>query len=413
LQINKNLKDSTGIAYALGNLAGAYTLQEKYNDAETYLLQALNIRKRLKDSFALALNYSDLGTTYASSKNFEKARLYLDTSNLIADKMQYPELKQNNLGLLAELAEKQGDFKTALNYFSKRVSIRDSLFGLDKTKQIEELSTKYETVKKEQQIQEQQNRIVQQKIIIIAGIISLLLILALAYTQYKRIKWKQEAKLQAEILMQQELATKAIIKAEESERERIAKDLHDSIGQMLSAAKMNLSAFEYSADFKSPQEKQTFEKIITLVDESCKEVRTVSHHMMPNALVKNNLAAALTEFTARLDDKKLKVHLFTEGLDERLDTNVETVLYRVIQECVNNVIKHSDADTLDISVVKDLNEITATIEDNGKGFEVANKKDFGGIGLKNISTRIEYLKGSVDFDSTPGRGTLVAIHVPL
>jgi signal transduction histidine kinase len=63
--------------------------------------------------------------------------------------------------------------------------------------------------------------------------------------------------------------------------------------------------------------------------------------------------------------------------------------------------------------LKDLNEITATIEDNGKGFEVANKKDLGGIGLKNISTRIEYLKGSVDFDSTPGRGTLVAIHVPL
>jgi signal transduction histidine kinase len=135
--------------------------------------------------------------------------------------------------------------------------------------------------------------------------------------------------------------------------------------------------------------------------------------MMPNALLKHNLASATREFIDKLDHKKLQVHLYTEGLEERLDSNVETVLYRVIQECVNNVIKHADANVLDISIIRENGEITATIEDNGKGFDTSDKEKFDGIGLKNIRTRVEYLKGTVDFESSPGRGTLVALHVPL
>ena len=102
-----------------------------------------------------------------------------------------------------------------------------------------------------------------------------------------------------------------------------------------------------------------------------------------------------------------------EGLDEKLDSNIETVLYRVIQECVNNVIKHAEATTLDISVVRDSNSISATIEDNGKGFDINDQEKIEGIGLKNILTRVNYLKGTIDFDSAPGRGTLVALHIPL
>ncbi len=212
---------------------------------------------------------------------------------------------------------------------------------------------------------------------------------------------------------QQELATKAVLEEEENERQRIAKDLHDGVGQMMSAVKMNLSAHESELTFNNDEQKASFEKLIQLVDDSCKEVRTVSHIMMPNALLKNNLAAAIQDFTDKLDKKSLKVHLYTEGLEERLDSNVETVLYRVLQEAVNNVIKHAAATTLDISIIKDKSSISATIEDNGKGFDSSDKEKFEGIGLRNIITRIGYLKGTVDFDSAPGRGTVVALHVPL
>ena len=129
--------------------------------------------------------------------------------------------------------------------------------------------------------------------------------------------------------------------------------------------------------------------------------------------MKNNLEAAIREFIYKLDQQVLKVHLYAQGLDQRLDSNIETILYRIIQECVNNVIKHSGANTLDITIIKEPGEITATIEDNGKGFDTTDKEKFEGIGLKNMRTRVHYLKGTIDFDSSPGNGTVVALHVPL
>jgi signal transduction histidine kinase len=241
----------------------------------------------------------------------------------------------------------------------------------------------------------------------------MLLMILLGFSYYRRNKLQQEKKLQVEVIKQQDLATKAVIAAEENERKRIAADLHDGVGQMMSAAKMNLSAFESDISFKDQVQKLSFEKIIGLVDESCKEIRSVSHQMMPNALLKSGLASAIKEFIDKIDNRVIKINLYTEGLNERLDSNIETVLYRVIQECVNNVIKHSGANSLDISLIKDADGIAATIEDNGKGFDVNDKEKFSGIGLKNITSRIEFLKGTVDFDSSAGKGTLVAIHVPL
>lgn len=413
LKIDQKRNDLVGICYALSNLAGVYTLQNKFADAEKFLQQSLSIRKKLKDTFTLALNYSDLASTYTSSGNYEKAKAYVDSSNVIADKMGYSELKRNNYEILSQIAEKQGNYQSALDFFRKKTDLQDSIFGIEKTKQIEELNTRYETEKKEGMIHEQQSKLAIQKIIIGAAIALIILASLLGFTQYRRYQWKQEAKMRSAILKQQEEATKAVIEAEEGERQRIAKDLHDGVGQMMSAVKMNLSAYESNAQFKNEEEKQSFENIISLVDESCKEVRSVSHNMMPNALLKNSLASAIREFIDKLDQNKLQVHLYTEGLEERLDSNIETVLYRVIQECVNNVIKHADANTLDISVIREVNEITATIEDNGKGFDTNNEEISDGIGLKNIRTRVEYLKGTVDFDSAPGKGTVVALHVPL
>lgn len=245
----------------------------------------------------------------------------------------------------------------------------------------------------------------------IIGIVILLLIAGISFFRKRQIQNKMN--LQMVVMKQQDLATKAVITAEENERKRIAADLHDGVGQMMSAAKMNLSAFENEITFNNIEQKLSFEKLISLVDESCREIRSVSHQMMPNALLKSGLASAVKEFIDKIDNRIIKINLYTEGLHERLDSNTETILYRVIQECVNNVIKHSGASTLDISLIKDADGISATVEDNGRGFDTTDQKKFEGIGLKNISSRIEFLKGTVDFDSSPGKGTLVAVHVPL
>ncbi len=413
LKLAEAAGDSLSVSYSLSNIAGVYVIEKNYDLAEKNLLRALAIREKLKDSFALALTYSDLGAAMNAKGDYKKAIDYLTRSNKVAEGLKYPELQSNNYNELSAVARKQGDFQKAFDFFMIRTALRDSLMGLEKTKQIQELNAKYESARQEQQIQEQQNKLRLQNFLFI-GIAGLILLAGLlANSQYRRYKLRKESQLQAEIMKQQEMSVKAVMQAEENERERIARDLHDGVGQMMSAAKMNLSAIESEINFTDTGQQQSFEKIIQLVDESCREVRTVSHIMMPNALLKNNLASAIREFVARLNNKTLAVHVYTEGLDERLDSNTETVLYRVIQECVNNAIKHAGATTLDISLIRDKDGISGTIEDNGKGFDTINQGNSDGIGLKNISTRIEYLKGTVDFDTAPGRGTVIAMHIPL
>lgn len=413
LELARKRGDSLGVSYSLSNLAGVYVIQQKFALAEENLLRALHIREQLRDSFAIALTYSDLGVAMNHKGDYGKAVLYLGLSNEIAEKLQYPELQSNNYNELSAVAQKQGDFQNAFRYFLKRSALRDSLYALEKAKQIEELNARYETARREKEIQQQKNKIRIQRLLI-AGIAVLAILAALLlWSAYRRRQLRQETAMKTELMKQQELAIRAVMEAEENERERIARDLHDGVGQMMSAAKMNLSAFESELPFADAEQRNTFEKIIRLVDESCREVRTVSHIMMPNALLKNNLGDAIREFTGKLNQKDLRIHVYTEGLDQRLDSGMETMLYRVVQECVNNTIKHAGAATLDISLIRDTDGISGTIEDNGKGFDASDPAIRKGIGIRNISSRIEYLKGTVDFDSAPGRGTVVAFHIPL
>ncbi|RZL19177.1 MAG: hypothetical protein EOO89_04120 [Pedobacter sp.] len=159
-------------------------------------------------------------------------------------------------------------------------------------------------------------------------------------------------------------------------------------------------------------EAQQADRTLSLVNESYDEMRSISHQMMPNALLKAGLASAVKEFLSKIDQDKLKVGLEAIGLNKRLNEQTETVLYRVIQETVNNVIKHAEASKLNIQLIKDSDGVSVSVEDNGKGFDRSKLRDSTGIGMSNIFTRVEFLKGTVDVDTAPGKGTLVVIHIP-
>lgn len=414
ISILRSLGDKEYLANALNNFGNQYVATKQFEKAIPLINESLQLRQELEDTKGMVSCMNNLGDIYIEMKKPDTAEAILIRALDMGKKAVNCQTEVNKLYLtLSKLYESTGKTDKALEMYKLYSSTKDSLYTDELGQKFAKLETEYKTLEKEKTIQ-QQSFAIKQKNYWITAIISLLILGSLlGYSYYRRYKLKQQAKLNAAILKQQEIATKAILEAEEGERQRIAKDLHDGVGQMMSAAKMNLSAFESEINFSTAEQRLSFEKIIQLVDESCKEVRSVSHNMMPNALLKNSLASAVGEFIDKLDQKTLQVHLYTEGLDERLDSNIETVLYRIIQECVNNVIKHSGASTLDISVVKDKDGVSATIEDNGKGFDLADKSKFDGIGLKNIITRAEYLKGSVEFDSTPGKGTLVAIHVPV
>ncbi len=175
---------------------------------------------------------------------------------------------------------------------------------------------------------------------------------------------------------------------------------------------MNLDGLVEKIQYTNEQEKRMAENTLSLVNESYGEMRSISHRMMPSALINSGLDTALREFVAKIDPDKLRIDLDTSGLDDPIGEHIETTIYRVIQECVANVVKHSSASRLDIQVVRDEEGLSVTLEDNGKGFDVKMLDTSAGMGMRNIVSRVHYLHGTINVDSDQRRGTLIAIHIP-
>ncbi|HEY8387374.1 MAG TPA: sensor histidine kinase [Parasegetibacter sp.] len=408
------------IALTLNNIGIVHKFLGNYSEAIASYNRSAALAEEIGDQYFVAANYINMGNVYRLQNQMAKAVNLHQKALELGKEISAANIIFESYGSLAEDYAVSGNFKKAYELHRKYKEVTDSFINEERTRQLAEMQTRFETAQKEQQIDllSKENTIHKLTIsrrnniiLFIAG--AFILTVLLGFLFYNRYKLQQRAKLQQAIIKQQDLATKAIIEAEENERKRIASDLHDGVGQMMSAVRMNLSAMEQHLTFRSDEQRAKYEKVVALVDESCREVRAVSHNMMPNALLKSGLASAVREFIEKIDHSVLKVDLYSEGLNERIDSNIETVLYRVIQECVNNVIKHSGANHLDISLVRDEHGISATIEDNGKGFDITDAGKFEGIGMKNIRSRVEYLKGTVEFDSRPGNGTLIAIHVPI
>ena len=412
--ITRQIGNPEYLSNSLNNLASLYQKTGDYKKALPLAQESFGIRTKLGDTKGQVSCLVNMGSILTSDKQYALAESKYMQGLKLADTLTSCLGEKAKLyDGLSQLYEQTGDYKKSMEMARLTVKLNDSIYTDGMNKRFSEMETKFQTAKKDRQIQEQQFELTKKQYWLYGSIGFALLLLLLGYSFYRRYKLKQEKRLQLEVMKQQDLATKAVINAEENERKRIAAELHDGVGQMMSAAKMNLSAIESEIVFKDEAQKNSFDKVIGMVDESCKEVRSVSHQMMPNALLKSGLASAVKEFIDKIDSRIIKINLYAEGLNERLDSDLETVLYRVIQECVNNVIKHSGANNLDISLIKDADGIAATVEDNGRGFDTKDKQKFEGIGLKNINSRVAFLKGTVDFDSSPGKGTLVAIHVPI
>lgn len=236
-------------------------------------------------------------------------------------------------------------------------------------------------------------------------------IIALSGLLAYRVKLMQSVseKLLIEKNLIQQQRTQAVLEAEERERIRIARDLHDGVGQTLAAARMTLGNYVSQKKIESSE----MQNSLDLLEDGIKEIREISHNMMPSSLTKFGLTSALKQFTNKINALgKLEIELQIVGFKERFDEKIELVLYRIIQEIISNIIKHAEAKKVNIELVKHDNELILIIEDNGRGFDTVSTENHG-IGLKNIATRVEYLNGNVNFDSSIGKGTSVVIEIPL
>lgn len=406
-------------ATAYNNLGAIYTELGQHRRAIEYIQKALEIRTREKlDSDAASANIT-LAINYTKLGEFNRSKALLLNSLGHFEQTGYSEKTSTVYFQLIPAYAGLGKMDSVFHYMDRYTQNQSALLN-DKVIEVSnELETKYQTEKKEQQIeilnQEtaiQRLRLRQRGLFLLAALGVMLAGAVTFYFIFKQRKLTAEARLQQEINRQQERATRAVLDAEERERRRIASDLHDGVGQILSAALLNLNYMNKSVQVGELPDRQVVDNALQLVKDSYDEMRSISHQMMPNALLKAGLASSIKEFLDKIDSKQMKIDLDVVGLDERLDEQTETVLYRTIQESVNNVVKHARASKLTIQLVKDDEGISVTVEDNGKGFDTRSLDESKGIGLKNIRSRVALLNGSVEVDSSPGRGTLTAIHIP-
>ncbi|MFN4007310.1 MAG: tetratricopeptide repeat protein [Chitinophagaceae bacterium] len=285
---------------------------------------------------------------------------------------------------------------------------------LDASKKQEKINNLYkESLQQQLVLQEKQAAIKQKNATI--GIVALIALISLlvGYGFYRKKQLEQQAVLAKEQTVHRQKLTQAVIEAEEAERKRIAADLHDGVGQLFSAVKMNLNGLFDRIVFNTPEDKFLAEKTMALVEESCKEIRIISHKMMPNFLLKSGIASDIRSFIEKIDEATLKINFETKGFKEQLEFNEEVILYRVIQELINNVIKHAKANSLELLLERSDKEIIVIVADNGIGFDFKNANYNNGLGLKNIMVRIAYLKGTITYSNNKPTGTLVKISVPI
>ena len=208
---------------------------------------------------------------------------------------------------------------------------------------------------------------------------------------------------------------RAVLHGQESERERIAAELHDSINPLLSIASMNVSSLlDYFKESKAaPLEK--LNSILLMLENAMRGVREISSNLSPALLKSFGLSKALEQLCKKVRETgKLKITYLAHGMEDRLSFDIELALYRIAQELLNNVLKHAQAKAVDIQLIKHSKSVVLMVQDNGKGFD-ASPEDIkmNGFGFKNITSRVQSLDGSLTIDSSLGKGTTVTIELQI
>ena len=396
--------------------------EDKFDEALALFSKGLPLIKLTNAPYDIASCYIWMGACNTGVKNFNAGRKYLDTAYTITKQHDYAYQLKNIYLNRYHLEKKEGNFATAIVYLDSFNVLRDSIQHVADGDRIEFLDAKYQAEKKEAQIgQLQSEKEIQQlniqrkstlNYILLAGAITLLTILLLYYRTYQQKQKLQQQRI-AELETQQQLsATASVLKGEEQERSRLAKDLHDGLGGMLSGIKYSLNTMKGNLVMTSDNA-QAFERSMDMLDSSIKEMRRVAHNLMPEALVKFGLDVALKDFCNDINQSgALKVVYQSIGLaGETIDQTTAVTIYRIIQELINNAIKHAVATQAIVQVSKTNGTLSITVEDDGKGFDSAILKGTKGIGWTNIQSRVEFMKGRLDVQSSKGKGTSILIEL--
>lgn len=443
--------DHTHIASANGILAEIALQQNKPDDAKNFLLKALielEQDKIANPQVRLSI-YESLSQLFQNENNFKEAiyyqKAYMESFKQIYDQeksalakrleSQYEREKQKQQLLRLELAaeEQEQQLKemtweglqqaqkvenlelTKENQFRKL-----QLTEIEHSKKAQELRlSQLESFNRKQDIDLYKNQIsfkerINNFYIGLTAAVSLLLFLLL-YAYIQRAKgMKQKEKLhllEMEKVRQNSKISNltVMLEGQEQERGRLARDLHDGLGGLLSGTKMHLSLLkDNSSDHIQPQ----VQKSISQIDLAVDELRRVAHNLMPDLLQKYGLQETLMDYASRMSNQQLDIDVQFLHYSNQLALDSQLLVYRIIQELVNNAIKHANAQQIIIQIIENEMDYFIIVEDDGKGFDLQEVEKSPSAGLHNIRSRIEFLKGTVQIESQLNLGTSIEIKFP-
>ncbi|MBR9846906.1 MAG: sensor histidine kinase, partial [Algicola sp.] len=423
LQYDFKKRDSTTLLYALNSLGVLYQENLKNSDSALFYykkkLDIINSNTSFQFPSNYFSTYINIANSYKSKNALEKAEYYYnlaDSVDLKENNMFYKALLKQNL---SELNANKNDYKLAYTHLLEYNTLSDSINLEEQRTSIARIKEEFDNQKlRADNLESEAKRKQNQNIAVgLAG--SLALGSIIAFLLFKNTKRKQklaeqekelETQKLANVLKEQELnAIDAMIEGQEKERQRIANDLHDDLGGLMANVKLHFNAL------KDQKSQELFNRTNMLIDEAYEKVRTIAHAKNSGVIAKQGLLKAIQQMADKVSaSNKITINVIDHGLDERLENSLELTIFRIIQELITNVIKHANADEVNIHITNHEDALNIMVEDNGKGFNASQiTKTKKGMGISSIDKRIEHLNGTMTIESEEHQGTTIIIDIPI
>lgn len=403
---------------ALLNIADFYYRKDDMGKARPFYEQALELNRKIGDDEGICIAIRGLSYCKLYENKYDESEKLIQEVLELANKNNFLKEKGEAYSSLAELALSKHNFLEYRYFFRMKDSIEEIILNDELVRATQDKETKYEAEKKQAEIQDLSQQKILQKVYIIGLFLLVILLIILGIISSRNASRKsllaeKDAKIKVQRINELEkekqlTATQSLLAGEEAERKRLARDLHDGLGGMLSIIKLKLLNMKGNVILPET-EVSVFHHALEMLDGSIRELRRVAHNLMPESLMRYGLKAALTDFCGNID----QVNLHFYGEERRLEEKYEIALFRIIQELVNNAIKHSAAEQINVQVIVESDRMNLVVQDNGKGFDPLKIDQTKTTGLISIRSRVESLNGQMDLISSPGQGTEVQINFKL
>lgn len=415
LELRKQIGDSVGLGYVYNNLGWVAASQGNIEQAQYFVNQSTAIRKQLGDMRGVIINIVNTGENHVQAGNpsaalrrFQRALYLLDSTQI-----SYPDLRAYLYGQLASMQAQLERYRPAYQNLLQQKALQDSLLNAEKLRQLSELEVRYETARKDEEIQRKRADLNKTRLQNTQLITLLIILVLLAGILYVLFRARQRKRIQTAVLKEKERGIQAVLEATEAERKRISRDLHDGVGQQIGGLKLAMETLKNASDLQSEYLNEQLGGMGSILQQAADQVRSISHQMMPRALQEQGLEVAIRDLLdATFKYSPIHYDFSVFGIDKkRFDETIELTTYRVLQELLNNVIKHAEARHVDIQLRCLKERLILSVEDDGKGLD-SKAKSGKGHGMRNIETRVDAVGGKVSFESE-GKGTRATMVIPL